>query len=390
MFRYLHYWPRTYIHTGIAAFVIAVVVMPVAIFALRRLGVVDHIDDNKLHKKPTVRGGGIVIFLAFAVAVLLPGYRDNPMKGVVLGAFVCMVVGAVDDFRGGIPAVVKFITLVGVTLIMSFYGVRLKVFGWYSVDLAVTILWIVGVTSAFNGLDNMDGLAGGVAAIVSTMYFVIALQAYLAVHTENSLSWFGLLSAGLIGATLGFLVYNFKPARIFMGDSGSFFLGFTLSALGVMGEWAENRVIACTIPILILAVPLFDFAYIILARILKGETRGIRAVIEHCALDHVSHRLCWIGFSQRKAVLFVYLIATATGVTGILLRNSVSWVDSVLALFQGFAIIVIVMILMATAAHRHLAFIKEETARIAAMMEANGAFDRQLEFPDLGSPGKDE
>ncbi|MBZ0289221.1 MAG: undecaprenyl/decaprenyl-phosphate alpha-N-acetylglucosaminyl 1-phosphate transferase, partial [Anaerolineae bacterium] len=195
----------------------------------------------------------------------------------------------------------------------------------------------------------------GLAVIVASMFLLIAMQSFLEQGTETSLSWFGLLSAGLIGANLGFLVYNFNPARIFMGDSGSFFLGFTLAALGVMGEWTESRVVSCTIPVLILGVPIFDFAYIIIARTLRGDTRTLRQVIEHCALDHISHRLVWIGFTQRKAVFFIYLISLALGATGVLLRNSNTTTDIVLGIFQGLAIAVIIMILMATAKRHYVA-----------------------------------
>jgi UDP-GlcNAc:undecaprenyl-phosphate/decaprenyl-phosphate GlcNAc-1-phosphate transferase len=348
----LHYQARVYLQVGAMAFVLSALGMPIAMYLLRRFNVMDRVQPNKIHNRPIPRGGGIVIFLAFAIAVIIPWYRDNPMKGVLIGSAICMAVGAIDDFRGGISAVVKFITLIGTTLILSFYGVRLDVFGWEPANLLITMVWIVGVTSAFNGIDNMDGLAAGVAAIVATMYMLIALQAYLAVGSETNLTWFGLLAAGLIGANLGFLIYNFKPARIFMGDSGSFFLGFTLSALGVMGEWTSNPVIACSIPILILGVPIFDFAYILVARIVSGETRTVRSVISHCAPDHLSHRLVWMGFSQRKAVLLIYLVSTALGISAILLRNSQSYLDNALALFQGLAIVSIVMFLMLTAARR--------------------------------------
>ncbi|MCL4695107.1 MAG: hypothetical protein KJ060_21670, partial [Candidatus Hydrogenedentes bacterium] len=138
------------------------------------------------------------------------------------------------------------------------------------------------------------------------------------------------------------------------------FLGFTLAAVGVMGEWGRSPVISLSIPILILGVPIFDFAYIIIARILRGETRTLREVIEHCAPDHLSHRLVWIGFSQRKAVTFIYLIAVSMGVSGILLRNSASLFETALALFQGIAIVFIVVILMATAARRHRALLEAE------------------------------
>lgn len=346
------YWVRMYLLAGGTAFALALLLTPASVFALHRLGMVDHAAAGKLHKRPVPRGGGIVIFVAFAVGVLLPNYRDNPMKGVLLGSGICLLTGALDDFRGGIPATLKFLILVSVTLIMSRYGVMLKVFQVYPLDLLLTILWVVGVTSAFNGMDNMDGLASGLAAVTSAMYLVIALQAFWLVRTENSLSWFGLLAAGLVGANLGFLVYNFHPARVFMGDAGSFFLGFTLAALGVMGEWSENRLMACAIPVLILGVPVFDFIYIVAARIIRGQTRTIRQVINHCALDHLSHRLLWIGFTQRKAVLFIYLISATMGVAAIVIGNSTSLFDMFFALAQGVAIIVIVMVLMSAATRR--------------------------------------
>jgi UDP-GlcNAc:undecaprenyl-phosphate GlcNAc-1-phosphate transferase len=349
----LQYWPRTWIVAGCTAFVLAAVIMPVAIFLLRRFGVYDQLADNKLHKKPIVRGGGVVIFLAFAIAVILPDYRSYPMIGVMIGSFVCMVVGALDDVLGGIPAAFKFLTLILVTGVLYQYDVKLQLFSWEWLNFLCTLLWIVGVTSAFNGTDNMDGLASGTALIISTMFLIIAVQSFYAAGTETALSWFGLLSAGLIGANLGFLIYNSKPAHIFMGDAGSFFLGFTLSALGVMGQWNENPVIAWTIPVLIMAVPIFDFAYILLARIYWGETRTIHSVISHCAMDHLSHRLTWMGFSQRQTVFIIYMISVALGVTGVLLRNSTNWIDSALGLLQGGVILLLVASLMFAANRRH-------------------------------------
>jgi len=348
------YWPDTYINVAITAFVLSALCMPIAIFLLRKLNLLDTVKKDKIHRRPVPRLGGVVMFLAFAVAVILPGYRSHAFNGVMLGAFVCLVVGAVDDMSGGkIPGLWKLVTLIAVTFIMQWFGVHLHAFKTPWLDTTVMILWVVGVTSAFNGIDNMDGLASGVAIIVSSVYLFIAMQAWLVVKTETSLAWFGMLSAGLIGANLGFLIFNFKPARIFMGDSGSFFLGFLLAALGVMGEWTENRIISCTIPALVLGVPLFDFAYVLIARIAKGQTRTLTEVINYCGTDHISHRLTWIGLSQRQAVLFIYLICFALGATGILVRNSVNYLDSVLGILQGLSILTIVVVLMRIADVRH-------------------------------------
>lgn len=373
-FRLPDYWPRTYILVGCASFIFAAVAMPVAILLLRRLGMMDAPAANKIHHIPVPRGGGIIIYFAFAAAVLLPGYRSEGVNGILLGGFVCLVVGAIDDYVGGVAGLWKLITLLFVTLILWWFGVRVNIFKNDVLDILFTMFWIVGVTSAFNGIDNMDGLASGIAVVVSLLFFTIALQAYAITSTETSLSWFGMLAIGLVGANLGFLLFNFNPALVFMGDSGSFFLGFTLAALGVMGEWTEMRLVSCTIPVLILGVPLFDFAYIIIARIYQGETRTLRSIIDHCAPDHLSHRLVWLGFTPRRAVLFIYLIAGALGVSGILLRNSDSLIDSLLALFQGLAIVAIVIVLMAVAHRKHSESLRTQVAEFnhaAAKNEAD-------------------
>jgi len=362
LFSFPEYWPRTYIMVGCTAFAIAAIGMPVAIFALRYLGVVDKPAANKIHTQLIPRGGGVIIFLAFAIAVLLPGYRSDGMNGILLGSFICLCVGMLDDWTGGIPGFYKLVTLTCVTLLLTWFDVRINLFQNVYIDTAITMLWIVGVTSAFNGTDNMDGLASGIAAIVAAVFFIIALGAFVSARTETSLSWFGMLAIALVGANLGFLVYNFKPALIFMGDSGSFFLGFTLAALGVMGEWNENRFIAAIIPALILAVPLGDFAYILVSRIWRGETKTLREVIDHCAPDHLSHRLVWFGFTQKQAVLFIYLVTGALGVTGILLRNANTAMDAQLAMAQGLGILAIVGILMTTASRRHQETLQRQIA----------------------------
>jgi len=353
MYWIAQYWPRTYLTVGLTAFLVSAAAMPLAIFVLKRLHVMDGVTARKLHERPVPRGGGIVMFAAFAIAVLLPGYRSSGFNGLILGAFLCTTVGALDDITGGrIPGTWKLATLVAATLVLGSFGVRLNLFQSALLDTGFTILWIVGVTSAINGIDNMDGLASGIAVIVCAVYVFIAMQVWSVARTETSLSWFGMLAAGLIGANLGFLIYNFKPARIFMGDSGSFFLGFTLAALGVMGEWSENRVVSCTVPVLVLGVPLFDFAYIITARIVRGETRSLSSIINHCALDHLSHRLVWMGFSQRQAVLFIYLLCVVLGFSGILGRNSANYLGSAIGITQGLAILVVVAVLMAVANRR--------------------------------------
>lgn len=359
----LGYWPQTYLFVGLAAFACTAIAMPMAIALMRRFQFVDLPEEGKIHARPVPRGAGVIMWCAFAAAVLLPDYRSHAMNGVLIGSFLCMLTGAVDDFIIRIPGFYKLAVLFLVTLILSWFGVRTSLFHIPWLDTLVTLLWIAGVTSAFNGADNMDGAAGGIAAMVCGCFFVIALQAELTSRYETSLAWFGMLAIALVGVCAGFLLYNWKPAKAFMGDSGSLFLGFMLAALSVMGEWTEEAWLSALVPVLILGVPLFDFAYVLLTRIVRGETRTLRSVIDHCAPDHLSHRLVLMGFSQRKAVLFIYVFCFALGATGVLIRNSSGLFDGVLAVLQGVAILAMILGLMAAVDMRQRNWLKDEVNR---------------------------
>jgi UDP-GlcNAc:undecaprenyl-phosphate GlcNAc-1-phosphate transferase len=361
----LGYWPRTYAYVGTGAFVLCAMLMPVAIRLMHRFGLLDPVQEGKIHQRPVPRGAGVIMWIAFAAAVLAPGYRSDAMNGVLLGSFLCMLTGAVDDFVTRIPGFYKLGVLFLVTLILSWYGVRTSLFQVVWLDTLLTLLWIAGVTSAFNGADNMDGAAGGIAGLACFFFFLIALQAELGSRYETTLAWFGMMAIALAGVCAAFLLFNWKPARVFMGDSGSLFLGYMLAALSVMGEWTEHALLSAIIPILLLGVPLFDFAYVLLTRIIRGETRSLRSIVDHCAPDHLSHRLVLMGFSQRKAVLFIYLFCFALGTTGVLIRNSTSIMDAVLSLLQGGVTLAMIIALMTAADIRQRSWLKDEVERTA-------------------------
>lgn len=278
----------------------------------RRLKILDYPNSRKSHSVPVPRGGGIAIYGAYALAVVLTLWYSNPLKGIVIGGFIVLLVGIFDDLRGGIPAPVKFITLIIISYIVTRYGVILNLFQNVYLDSFLTILWIAGITSAFNAIDNTDGLASGVALIACLFYFIIAS------YTRQW--WLGMLSIGLVGSNLGFLRYNIRKASIFMGDSGSFFLGFTIAAIAVMGEWTESTFRSCFIPILILGVPIFDMSFIVIRRRLRGITHNVIEDLTHCAKDHLSHQLMKMGFSRGKAVLFIYLMAMCLGILALLVK----------------------------------------------------------------------
>lgn len=281
--------------------------------------------------------GGIGIFVGFIAPMILIHLFSHQQKGIMLGAGITLLIGAMDDIRR-LPGVVKLVCLGVVTIIAQAYGVVTRLPISPELNLLVTLLWITGLTSAMNALDHMDGLAGGVAVIAASMFLFVSIQ------TEQY--FWGLVSVCLIGSLLGYLVFNCHPATIFMGDSGSFFLGFTLAAIGVMGDWSTNPVKAAIVPIAILSLPIFDLVYLIVTRRLNGTTKSLMESINYCGKDHIGHRLMSLGFSVRRSVRAVYLIAAVIGFAALLLRNTNTW-EAILILIQIVFMYLIIVTLMA-------------------------------------------
>jgi len=315
----------------------------------KKLGIIDQPNPDKLHRDPTPRLGGIAIFLGFIVSLILVNhYTDLPKSAwiILLGAAVTMIVGAIDDLtvrRGGVPPVIKLIILFLITCALSRFGIIINLPFPYFISLLITLVWIVGITSAFNAMDNMDGLASGLALIASMTFLAVANQ-------TGQWSW-GLLAAALMGANFGFLGHNFYPAKLFMGDSGSFFLGFTLAALGIMGSWSTNPFKASLIPIIILGLPLFDLAYTIIKRHHEGLTHNLKEIITYSSQDHFSHRIKDLGFSQKNTVLLIYLISFCLSAGAFILRDTAKW--EAIALFAQFILtICLIFILLRKLAQR--------------------------------------
>lgn len=300
-------------------------VTPLVGFIATAFKVIDEPAKNKFHKKPTPRLGGVAIFIGYSVPLILINGFDGGARTILLGGFLILIIGILDDIRR-VSAVYKLIFIFIVTLLLAGQGIGLRLFhDLPAVNFLLTLLWVAGVTSAFNAVDNMDGLAAGLALISAVTFFIIALRT-----SQWALAG---LSAALIGSTLGFLRHNFHPAKIFMGDSGSLFLGFTLASLGFMGEWSENPVKASIIPILVLGVPVFDLTYIVIGRWLDGVTRGIVEAITFCAKDHLSHRLMLLGLNYKMAILFIYLISICISIGAVVLQNAEK-VDAILLFIQ--------------------------------------------------------
>jgi UDP-GlcNAc:undecaprenyl-phosphate GlcNAc-1-phosphate transferase len=335
--------PFRWLFLLVFSFLLAVVLTLVIRRIAAKLKILDHPEERKIHQAPIPLLGGLAIYMSYVVTIFLNFSFSQGLKGVILGGTVILIVGLIDDVRE-LPATWKLIAQILAAGILMLYGVRLSFLpnNWWGIggEVLLTLLWIVGITNAVNFFDGMDGLAAGSVAICSSSFFIVGMltdQPYLAYLTIT-----------LAGSCLAFLIFNFKPASIFLGDAGSTFLGFTVAGIAVMGGWAQdNPKVALSLPLLILSVFIFDMLYISISRIYRGRVKNLREWIEYTGKDHLHHRLVALGLSEPQAVLFIYLIAACLGITGIILRASGDLVIF-LEILHGIIIFAIIVILMRT------------------------------------------
>jgi UDP-GlcNAc:undecaprenyl-phosphate GlcNAc-1-phosphate transferase len=288
-----------------AALGAAVVLTPILRSVATRSGWVDRPASRKAHTTPTPLLGGVSIYAAVLGAmVLMPGrYAVRELGGLLIGASVVSLCGLWDDRRRlGVGIRLGVQGLAAALLVLTGVQVALPVPGWF--DVALTLAWVVGVTNALNLLDNVDGLAGAVASIAAASFLVLA--------AVNGQYLVAALAAALLGACLGFLVYNLNPATIFMGDSGSLFLGFLLAGVGIKLRFPDNTPrVTWLVPILVLGVPLLDTAFVVVTRSLQR-----RNPLTAAGLDHLSHRLMGLGLQPARAVGLLCGVAAFLGVVG--------------------------------------------------------------------------
>jgi UDP-GlcNAc:undecaprenyl-phosphate/decaprenyl-phosphate GlcNAc-1-phosphate transferase len=307
-------------HSSLLAFSIALLASlgltwPVRVLALR-YGMVDHPGPRKVHLTPMPLLGGIAIYLAFVLAILLSvhGEPQQQIAGILGGATLLAFVGLLDD-RGLLHHQVKlFIGMPVAALFLLASGIRAQFFSEFVpgeagvvLDGLFTIFWVVGITASFSILDHMDGLCAGIAAVAATFFAIsAALNGQTLVRT---------LGAASLGAALGFLRWNFNPAKIFMGDGGAMFLGFLMATLGLKIR-PDNIQFPLTwlVPVLILAVPIFDTTLVSISR----ARRGLLPFASP-GKDHSAHRLSNLGLGFRGAVLMLYLLGAVCGSLALLI-----------------------------------------------------------------------
>jgi UDP-GlcNAc:undecaprenyl-phosphate GlcNAc-1-phosphate transferase len=289
------------LYAAAIAFGIVVLLTPAVGGMARLLGAVDRPESRRLNRRPIPRLGGLAIFLGIVVPSLAFLDLSSETRGVLLGAAVATVVGAVDDFRGLSPST-KLVGQVAAAAIPPAFGVWIDHFtfplvgvvdlpAWVGVPLS--IFWIVAVMNMVNFLDGLDGLAAGVCAIAGTTFAILALSLGKADPA--------IISAIVAGACLGFLRHNFFPARIFMGDSGALCLGFILASISIQGLLKTASTVVLLLPLLVLAVPIIDTSFVVAKRLKYGQP------IYGADRSHLHHRFLNIGFSQRRAAVTMWL-----------------------------------------------------------------------------------
>lgn len=265
------------------------------------IGAVDIPNKRKVHTKPMPRLGGLGIYFGFLLGYMLFGQHSETMNSILIGSFIIVLTGVVDDIKP-LKASHKFIGQLIAALVVVFYGnIILKdvsAFGIYiNFDILaypLTIIFILGCINCMNLIDGLDGLAGGISSIYFLTIGIIAT-------INGSVGLDFILTFVMLGSTLGFLVHNFYPARIFMGDSGSMFLGFIIAVIALLG-FKNVTMTSLIIPLLILAIPILDTLFAIIRRVLKGES------ISTPDRFHIHHQFLNRNFSQRATVLIIYFV----------------------------------------------------------------------------------
>lgn len=334
--------------TVLVAFGVAFVVTPISVKLAKKWDIIDRPrDDRRVHDRPIPRFGGLGIFAGVMLGMLFAVSGHPLIKVAMLGGVLMYLLGVADDIKNLKPSV-KFIGQWAIATLMYALGIRITFignrFGLFAgtdvkimlgagIAYVVTVLWIVGITNAVNLMDGMDGLAAGSIAI---MALSMAYIAYIHGSRLGSMTVCVALVA-VAGGCLGFLPYNFSPAKTFMGDGGALFLGFMISVLSVISPLKRATFVGAVIPILALAVPIVDTAFAMLRRIYRKES------IMKADKEHLHHHLMAAGFGQRRSVLIMYGIVGIMGVVSVLISREL-YKDAFFLATIAFLYLIIIMV----------------------------------------------
>ncbi|MFO7815714.1 MAG: MraY family glycosyltransferase [Halanaerobiales bacterium] len=303
-----------FVLTFIISLIISFTLTPLAKKLANYYSVFDFPSKRRVNNRPVPNTGGIAIFIAFIISYYIFNDHSLSTYGIMLGATFIFSLGLIDDIFE-ISPLMKLLGQIGGALILIYYGVQINFItnplggmiylGYFSIP--ITILWIVGITNTINLIDGLDGLAAGISIIATLTLFSVAMQEFRLIPA--------FLAIALAGSLSGFLKYNFHPAEIFMGDSGSMFTGYILAAISVTGALKSAAAVTIVVPILALGIPIFDTLFAIVRRIYHNKPIG------KADRGHIHHRLMALGWSHRQAVIIVYGSSILLGLTALIING---------------------------------------------------------------------
>ena len=358
-------WTYILLFSSLLAFLSTPVVRRIA----ESLSILDRPGRRKVHKEPTALLGGVSIYIAFTTSMLANNILDSEVIGILIAATAVMLVSLADDIRS-LPARLKLVAQVAATALVFLYGIRITIFHEHVVgeiaNILLSFMWVVGVTNAMNFLDGTDGLATGLGIVISLFLGIVAFQT-----DQVFLGW---LAIAMMGSCLGFLPYNFRhsrPASIFLGDSGSAFIGFMLACLAIKGEWADNDpIVSICAPIMIFGILIFDMTHTTVSRIISGKVRSFHDWVSYVGKDHIHHRMYRLFQSNKKTVFLILAMSACLGISAIVLRNART-IDGLLIVLQGIIAFAIFSV------------IDYQQERCRTQFETNGSWFRIQELFDV-------
>lgn len=330
------------LEAGSVAFLAAFGLTPFVRLLAERGGALDRPDDRKTHATATPRLGGVAVIAAFVLALGRRPLIDHELLAIAVAALVLMLAGAIDDTRG-LSATLRLGLQAACAFAVIAAGVRLDLLpgDWgVAVNVALSVVWIVGITNAYNFIDGIDGLATSLGALIALLLALVARGSGQA----------GLMQVcvALVGALLGFLPHNLRPGRpasIFLGDSGSASIGFLLAALAIKEDWAEgDPLVALAAPVLIFSVLIYDMVQTTVARVVSGRVRTFRQWIDYVGRDHIHHRFSDLLGGPRRALVLILALALGVGLSALGLRHGTSG-EAVLFLVHAALVLLVVAVL---------------------------------------------
>ncbi len=331
----------------VAAFLIALVSTFLIAPLLRRIalfcGVVDHPSDRKLQTKPIPLLGGVAVYIGVAIVFLVHINQVRGLAPIALGASLIFLVSLWDD-KAELSARLRiFVQFLAASLLIV-SGLRISFLPqtllFDIIEVILTLMWILGITNAFNYLDGADALCSGLGAIAAFFYTVV-------LYTTNQPQLL-FLTAAMAGACVGFIPHNIRRKKMFLGDAGSMFIGFVMAGVSLMGNWASQDIVKVSIPILILGVPIFDMTFTTIMRVAENKVHNVIEWLEYAGRDHFHHYLMDLGLKPGGAVVFIWMVNVSLGISALLITKATDPLYGIVTIFKSmitFALIAVLMVL---------------------------------------------